>query len=547
MTFQKTNSANPEQNSRHFVLWQHVLLWGVPLLFGLLGLAMGKVASWDFLNYHWYNPHALLHGRMDMDMAVAHHATFYNPLLDIPFYLAAQNLPAWLAGFLLATVQGVNFSLLCLLAHAVLPLANDRHRFGAAVVVALAGMGGAGAFGQIGESAGDNLASLGVIAMLLVLARQWPRLSTGTARTVMLAAAAAGLLGGLAAGSKLTMAVYVAGFGSMLLFLPGTFPRRLLLLAAFGMGGAAGFALTAGPWMLRMGHLTGNPLFPYFNDFFHSPLLADSSFRDTRFLPKTLGDRLLFPLWFSLNSLRVAEYYFRDIHILVFYLLSPVALLVPLLRRGHSRDGAADPFHTFLFLGGLFSYLLWLQMFSIYRYLIVLEMLSPLLITLALHRLTRSPRIWLPASGLVLLACQLAVSVEVDRKPWDDRFVQVNVPPITNPAKTMVLMAGYEPMAYVIPSFPPQIPFIRIQGYLAGPGPEENDYIREMRRRVAAFQGDLLILFRPREEERSLQAVNAFGLDIDRGQCREVTSNIGPNLKLCRVVAEPAQPRGQIH
>lgn len=512
------------------------LVWSLPLLVGLVGLAMGKAASWDFLNYHWYNPHALLHGRLDMDMAVAHHATYYNPLLDVPFYLAARHLPGWLAGFLLATAQGLNLPLLCLLAYAVLPLDDDRQRFGAAVVLAVAGLGGAGAFGQIGESAGDNLASLGIIAMLLVLARQWPRLAAGRLAPALLAAAAAGLCGGLAAGSKLTVAHYAAGFGTILLFLPGPLPRRLLVLVAFGFGGAAGFLLTAGPWMLHLWRATGNPLFPYFNDLFRSPLLSEASFRDTRFLPQTLSDRLLFPLLFSLNSFRVAEFYFRDIHIGVLYLLAPPALLLHLLGRGREKAATAG-LDTFLLLGAALSYLLWLKMFAIYRYLIVLEMLSPLLITMALYRLLPSRRAWLLSAGLVLVACQLAVSVEHSRKGWDGPFVAVEVPPIRDPQHSMVLMTGFEPLAYVIPSFPPAIPFIRIQGYLAGPGGKEGGYVKEMRRRVAAFQGDLLVLFHPAEEAAGREALAAFGLARVEGSCREVVSNIGPALQLCQVEA----------
>ena len=518
------------------------MVWGAPLLFGLLGLALGKSASWDFRNYHWYNPHALLHGRLDMDMAVAHHATFYNPLLDVPLYLAARYLPGWLAGFLLATAQGVNFSLLCLLARAVLPIDSARHRAAAAVVVALAGMFGAGAYGQLGGCAGDNLASLGILAMLLLLARQWPRLTAGTVRAAMLTAGAAGLLGGITTGSKLTMAVYVLGFGAVLVLTPGRLPRRLLLLAAFGLGGAAGFAVTGGPWMLRLWHVTGNPLFPYFNDFFHSPLLSAASYRDTRFLPQNLQERLLYPLLFSLNSYRVAEFYFRDIHVLLFYVLAPLALLATLLRRIRGGE-EADRFHAVLFLGALLSYLLWLQLFAIYRYLIVLEMLSPLLIVLALHRLISSSRAWLLVSAAVLLAAQLAVSVEMDGQPWQGPFVAVKVPAISRPASSMVLMTGYEPMAYVIPSFPPEIPFIRIQGYLAGPGPEEGDYVKEMRRRVAAFQGDLYVLFHPREEKASREALAAFGLRLRDGPCAEVSSNIGPTLRFCGVLAAPAAGR----
>ena len=58
---------------------------------------VGKDTSWDFRNYHWYAPYALLNHRMAMDVAVAHQASYYNPYLDIPFYWLATHTRAWIA------------------------------------------------------------------------------------------------------------------------------------------------------------------------------------------------------------------------------------------------------------------------------------------------------------------------------------------------------------------------------------------------------------------------------------------------------------------
>ena len=55
-----------------------------PLAVAALSLWLGQSTSWDLRNYHWYNPYALLTGRMGFDAAVAHHATYYNPLIDLP-------------------------------------------------------------------------------------------------------------------------------------------------------------------------------------------------------------------------------------------------------------------------------------------------------------------------------------------------------------------------------------------------------------------------------------------------------------------------------
>ncbi len=69
------------------------LLCLTPVLFGLSILWLGQDISWDLRNYHYYNPFAFLNGRMGHDVAVAHVATYYNPLIYIPFYWAVTWLP----------------------------------------------------------------------------------------------------------------------------------------------------------------------------------------------------------------------------------------------------------------------------------------------------------------------------------------------------------------------------------------------------------------------------------------------------------------------
>ena len=90
-----------------------------PLIGVLVALLAGQETSWDFRNYHWYNAYALLTWRYDQDVAVAHHATYNNPVLDIPYFLAGNALPPTLTLALLGAVEGLNFSLLYLIARSV--------------------------------------------------------------------------------------------------------------------------------------------------------------------------------------------------------------------------------------------------------------------------------------------------------------------------------------------------------------------------------------------------------------------------------------------
>ena len=104
-------------------LSQHVFEWAAfalgPLIGVVVALSAGQETSWDFRNYHWYNGYSLLTLRYGQDILVAHHATYHNPGLDILYFLVGNALPPRLTLALLGAVEGLNFSLLYLIARSV--------------------------------------------------------------------------------------------------------------------------------------------------------------------------------------------------------------------------------------------------------------------------------------------------------------------------------------------------------------------------------------------------------------------------------------------
>ena len=134
-----------------------------------------------------------------------------------------------------------------------------------------------------------------------------------------------------------------------------------------------------------MYHLTGNPLFPYFNQYFESPLVAGANFRDTRFLPARFE-----------NSPALSA---AVLHRLAGHQRSA-------LRRCARGAGLCDGDFDRDRLGDLASrrrnhwcrptppvrcsplpassYAAWLSFFAIYRYILSLEMLAPILIVAAI-------------------------------------------------------------------------------------------------------------------------------------------------------------------
>src|SRR4051812_28066674 len=95
-------------------------MWLVPVLFGLLSVFLGQDDNWDLKNYHWYNPYALLHGRLDLDMAPGQWQSYFNPLIDVPYYVLSTSLPGPLVGFLMGALHGLNFLLLVAIARRLL-------------------------------------------------------------------------------------------------------------------------------------------------------------------------------------------------------------------------------------------------------------------------------------------------------------------------------------------------------------------------------------------------------------------------------------------
>src|ERR1043166_9782657 len=133
--------SNDSVDSRALRLDAHEWLFlGVTILFwGAYVLWLGKDTSWDFRNYHWYIPYAFLNGRSGLDVSVAHQATYYNPFLDIPFYLLATHTRSWIALGVLGAVQGANIVPLYIIARSVLNIPHKQLVSGAVALLCVTG------------------------------------------------------------------------------------------------------------------------------------------------------------------------------------------------------------------------------------------------------------------------------------------------------------------------------------------------------------------------------------------------------------------------
>ncbi len=436
---------------------------------------------------------------------------------------------------------GLNFIPLFMLGYTTLQISSLRHKVLVCAGLAALGLYGGGGLSLVGTTFYDNVTSLGVLFAALLVVRHLDALFRLPAPRAMLRVLLFGIPAGLVMGLKLPSVLFCVGLCFAFLFVGGDWRRRLLLSVGFGCGIIIGCIITYGYWGWFLQTHFQNPFFPYFNGLFKSPLAPLTSARDIQYVPHSLHDYLLFPWIFVDSPYRVGEVVWSDWRILILYILLPLALVLRLFfGRAPARPDSTFRHNAarYLLWMGVLSYVTWLFMFAIYRYVIPLEMITPLLIVFACGMLP----LRFQMRGMITLAVLLVVAGSVQpgnwtrRASWLDHFIEVTIPPLGDTSNAMILMAGYEPYSHLIPAFPPEIPFVRIQSNFSNPN-DGKGINRMIRDRVMAHNGRYLMLIPPWQHDLARGALSAFNLRLDADACQIVLDRLYDDkpLDLCRV------------
>ncbi len=506
-----------------------LVLWlGAPMLIGVAGLLLGQDANWDFRNYHYYNGYAFLNGRLGFDLLPANHPTYYNPLLDGGVYWMMQTMPAAAVALVLGTFQGLIAPLLYRIALIVAPPLPRRQLL--AAILAAAGCTGAMTLSEIGATFHDNTLSVPVLAGLLLLLLALSGRAIG--RQFWSAIAAAAFLIGAACGFKLTMSLYAVGLiAALLVALP--LRRLIVAMAVAGAAGLAGFLATGGYWSWLLWTHFHNPFFPHFNNIFHSSFAADTAYRDMKFIENlSLSERVLLPLFSTFDSWRVSEADFFDARLAAAFVLCLPALF--LLRR-------ATPTIRALIAFAVAAYVVWVWLYCIYRYALPLEMLAPTLCLAALLAIGLKPARAITAAALIAVALTLATgypkNLELERVPFGQRFVTVDgLPQLSD--DTLIVMAGDNPAAFIVPALPPAIRAVRINDWPFLGQNSQDGFEPLIRRTVADHTGPLVLLTHSDDFGRAQKIATLFGLRL-LDDCTKLSTNLtADKFLLCK-----AQPQ----
>jgi len=488
---------------------------------------LGQDANWDLLNYHYYNPYALLNSRMGLDIGPAQLQTYFNPLLDVPIFFLIQSFQPVVVGAILGALHGLNLWLIALISWSLLFQLPASRRILLTLVATIFGALGLEAVYLLGRTHNDNLVSpFALAALLLILYRgeHGP-----TSRDLL----AAGLTLGLGVGLKLTLAIHVAGLALALLFIPRSFREQVRSLVLAGSGVVTGMVITGGYWMLVLMRQFGSPMFPFLNGVFRSPYLAPENIDTYAAVGPNQGisSVIFFPFYFF-DDPALIQASGSDPRLAACQIALSLLAVVTIVGRSWRKPGQSRLWVLSAFFVG--SYVAWIALFQTSRFLVVHELLAGLLIVSIAVRLIGAR--WLAILAMVLILGGLLVATDPgarQRRPWQDTFFDVDVPKSMEKG-SMIVIAHRTPISFVIPYFPPENRWVRILGNMT-PFSEGTLYESWIRREIASHQGALYALIDLRHNASlPTKRLEDFGVVLERGSCQPLTRFFYPKMRICR-------------
>lgn len=497
---------------------------------GVLSLLMGQDASIDLLNYHLYNPFAFLTHRSAADLIPAGMHSFFNPLLDVPFYFIfslfndfprlAAFLQGWGYGLFLFFVWEIGA---LLWAECSAPR-DILIRLSAFVMAATGGP----ALSQIGLSSNEVLLAAGGACVLWLLLKQQRAPSR---RNWLMAAFLTGALFGL----KYTFGPAALGLASAGLYLWCRQGKDRKTLGLCILGGVGGFLLTNGLFMWELWQQTGNPFFPYFNAVFQSPFFDSINLPNGIGTPQTWQEWLFLPFMRLHSGMLELQTDWRLALGLAAGLGWSIFLLLPRRSRPGTIPEGIKP--LLLFFG--VTYIFWLSVFSVMRYEILLDLAGALLLAAGLQQLLGKTT---GAAAAAVLTLVLLYSPPADwgRTAYRQKNFIASLPRLEENA--LVLLAGHisflalaNPQASYVGGiwFDPE-DYVKEQKYLARqlnilqPADYRFHFEEQIRQKIRAHAGPLYIMGPRSSLVKDPATWRRYGVEITAGpsSCIPFTSNL---------------------
>jgi hypothetical protein len=515
----------------------------------VLGIAWcaytGIDANYDRLNYHLPSASALLQGRIFEDVAISSVQTYFNPVINLFSYVLSRELGFFWSRYALVAVQALAWAFLAAVVWRVVVLELEpkpAHGLVVGAAMAVLSLVAPLSILILGTSLTDLIMATFIGAALLV------RLPTGfEARPWR--GALTGLILGIGVGLKPTILPICVAYGlvfyAMLAML--TRPARAAAeFAAFGAAAAMATLLAAGPWALAVLKETGNPVFPYANDFFQSPFVPSVPMADNRFLPASLGDWLSVPARLAIGGDKITgESYLRDIRFALFWYALVPALGVCAAWRWRQAVAfcRSAPRTCFLYAFFIAAWLAWEATTGIHRYALMLDILVGFLLPLPLLLV---PYRWACIGAAVMVALHVGT---VRSAGWGVRqhvaFDQSSAPGAGKIlAQDALVFTSRKslldpPKGYLIDYFGPESRLVmrsRFEPGLALDTSADGPFAQKVRTLLGRrWQSGVWYVTDVAPDAGAYTYFSAYGLKLT-SDCTTVTTWAAPRLVMCRLL-----------
>lgn len=337
---------------------------GLFIFAGDLSLFLGMDRTWDVLNYHIYNPYALLNNRLLTDIMPAGIQSYFNPLLDLPYYFGINYLNDYPA--VVTFLLGFSYALLLFMVYKISDFIfqNNEKKVFYSIISVIIASGLHETVRLIGWLSHDlfvgDLALISVYLLLKSLDNKDNKLK------IILA----GFVIGSAAGLKLTAMIYTIPLVITFVLFHKRFynPFKSFMLLIGGI--LFGFLLFDGFWMYKMYKYSGNPFFPYFDWLFHSDMINVQNIYSVDFGKwKPTG---FFNAVFHVFTAHITQY--TKVSKLLWLLFFANLFMEPFIKKENfDKFFNVKSVHLkFLWIFILFSYIFWLYTFTVIRYFTVI-------------------------------------------------------------------------------------------------------------------------------------------------------------------------------
>jgi hypothetical protein len=446
---------------------ESLYLFIFPLLFGFWSYLLGQDRNADLINYHLYNAFSLLNNKLQIDQDVAGLHSYFNPLIDLPYFLLINHLAPELTAFLMGTIHGIIFILLFYIGKASLLDSNKKNPGNITLLLTIAGCLTPNFLAGLGNSMGDNLTALFGLSSLLLILRGWDKFKKGHGLKIIIYA---GILAGFGVGLKLTNASYALALSvSLFIFLPNQFTKKIQYFAIFCIALFLGIFITGGFWFVKMWQEFQNPFFPNLSHIFPNKYFTHNPFSSDRvmmnFGPKNILEFILWPFISSIDYHRFGRGLIHQIIWPSLYILLIHFIWLKISKKIKDSKGF---FHsknnlvlTFIFLG----YIINVLVFSIQRYMVTVEVLTPLALYLLVIKFKNNSEAW-PFCKKILIGWTTITLLggfgTYGHTKYKTPAFSAELPLIKEPQKSIVLIPDKTPFSWLVTLFDNKVRFIRV-------------------------------------------------------------------------------------